>query len=180
MSLEHNKKSTALGTCRAAGTIVGFTYGCQGALLVVSPKDAMRTKNQRLSSTGTMSLWHWCALCTFEKACSMTNFSASWLAHFVLWQILSWSLQKLNQSQCGATGKRNALSFDNSYVPCSNHMMIPGYDISTEKLTSFPKWLTSNNVLRSSKEILVCLKLQNFSNFSSGWILVDKIAVTGM
>ena len=53
MSLKHYKESTAQGTCRATGTIGGFTEGCQGALSVASPKDARREK--RTSATGTIS-----------------------------------------------------------------------------------------------------------------------------
>ena len=45
MSLEHNKESAALGTCRAAGTISVFIRGRHWALLVVSPNNFKREKN---------------------------------------------------------------------------------------------------------------------------------------
>ena len=113
MSLENDNKSMNLwhrenhlqvagGWWRAAGTICGFTEGCQGAMSVFSQKDARR--EQRTLATGT-----------FEKVCGMIKFWAPWSAHFILWQILSWSLQRLNQSQCQITGKINTLSYDNSY-----------------------------------------------------------------
>ena len=54
MSFEYDKESTAQGTCRAAGIIGGFTEGRQGALSVVSPKDARREKIT--PATGTISV----------------------------------------------------------------------------------------------------------------------------
>ena len=72
MSLEDDKESTAQGTCRHCRA-ANITEGCQGSLLVVSPKDARR--EQRTLTTGAKSLWYWCAaLSAFEKVRSMTNF----------------------------------------------------------------------------------------------------------
>ena len=53
-------------------------------------------------------------------------------------------------------------------------------DFSIEESMSFTKWLQSENALRASIKIPVCLLLQNVLQFSTGWISVEKIAVTGM
>ena len=50
-------------------------------------------------------------------------------------------------------------------------------DFSIEKSTLFAKWLWSNDALRTSKE---CLPQQKFSKFRTGWVSVEKIAVTGI
>ena len=85
-------------TCRAAGTIAGFTYGRQGpawgpegALLMIHQR--MAGAEQRRRATGTTSNWHWCA--TSEKFQLWLSFKLSHhsVFHFdQFWlQFLSWS-----------------------------------------------------------------------------------------
>ena len=51
---------------------------------------------------GTKNTSHWHYICLRlivhlrQRVCSMSNFWAPWSAHFILWQILSWYLQRLN------------------------------------------------------------------------------------
>ena len=106
---------------------------------------------------------HYIALtltCTFEKVLSIIisfYFWASWSAHFVLWQTLSWSLQRLNQSQRGGTENQYwYFSYDDLYP-----MNIWIFNRKLGTLISFTMYLTSNNALRALKEILVCLRLQS-------------------
>ena len=60
----NDKESTVQGTCRAFGTLCGFTKGCQGALSVVSPLGQRMpggNKEYQPLPTGTIPVWHWCA-----------------------------------------------------------------------------------------------------------------------
>ena len=81
MSLEHYKDSMAQGTCRAAGTIGGFTEGCQGALLVMPGRNKEHQLLALYYFDLDVNLWE------SSQHDKLLNFLIS---TFLLWQIIEW------------------------------------------------------------------------------------------